>query len=71
MELFLLLHKSQIRGRTLRNRLDGGQFKGDNGSSQLKQLVYFQSCLETFTRYDVVTLFRLTQEWMKTEPIKG
>ena len=38
-------HKYE-RDKTLRDRLDGDKFKGSNGSSQLKQFDYFQSCFE-------------------------
>ena len=35
-----------MRDRTLRDRLDSDQFKGGNGSSQLRQFIYFRSCFE-------------------------
>ena len=44
------------RDRTLGDRLDSDQFRGGNGSSQF---VTFSHALKTFTRYEVVTRFRL------------
>ena len=38
-------HKYE-RDRILRDRLDSDQLKGGNGSSQLRQFVYFQPCFE-------------------------
>ena len=45
----------------LRDRLDGDKLKGGNGSSQLR-LFTFSHASKTFTRDEVVTRFRLTQE---------
>ena len=60
-------HKYE-RDRKLRDRLDSDQFKGGNGSSQLRQFVYFQSCSENFHTLDeVVTWDRLTQERDKNQ----
>ena len=42
---FCTNHKYK-RDRVLRDRLGDDQFKGGNGSSQLRQFVYFQSCFE-------------------------
>ena len=43
--LFCTNHNYE-RDRTWRDRLDSDQFKGGNGSSQLRQFVYFQSCFK-------------------------